>query len=74
MVPQKQDPTSRMPNDEYVAELDTMRSRLAEGEGIIVWLDAVHRWYLPSEEELRNALPLELTGSQTDGAIYRLVQ
>jgi hypothetical protein len=74
MVPQKQDPTSRIPNDEYVAELDTMKRRLAEGEGIIVWLDAVHRWYLPSEEELRNALPLELIGSQTDGAIYRLVQ
>ena len=74
MVPQKHDPTSRTPNGEYVAELDAMKMRLAEEDGIIVWLDAVHRWYLPSEDELRDALPLELIGSQADGAIYRLVQ
>jgi len=74
MVPQKHDPTSRIPNDAYVGELDTMKRHLAKGEGIIVWLDAVHRWYLPSEAELRDALPLELTGAEKDGAIYRLVQ
>ena len=74
MVPLVHKPYSLVPNTDYQAELDVMRECLGSQRGVVVWLDGVRRWYLPSEEELRRVLPLELISSQPDGAIYRLLR
>lgn len=71
-VPLRQDPISRTLNNDCLSELATMKKNLEDKGGIVVWFDAIDRHYLPSEQELRNALALELVSRQADGAIYQL--
>jgi hypothetical protein len=70
-IPAKISSTSRMPNADYLSELEEMRERLAEG-GVVVWFDAFGRHSSPSESELRDALSLVLLSRQADGAIYHV--
>lgn len=70
-LPRAVDQHSRIPNARYGAELALIAEDLVEHEGVIVLLDRVAwRWYLPSEEDLVNALPLVPVARVADGVIY----
>jgi len=73
MIPRKVNPDNRQPNPRYDAEIDAMRAQLEESNGVIMYFGEDSRlWYLPSANELKTRLPLELFKSAADGKIYRL--
>jgi hypothetical protein len=50
-----------------------MRDQLENGDGILVYFNTVTwRWELPSENELKEQLPLRLIARGTDASIYKI--
>jgi 4-amino-4-deoxy-L-arabinose transferase-like glycosyltransferase len=75
-IPREISPNSLRKNEAYVEEMQEMESALRVEGGVLVFFDAQvpRRWYLPSEEELNETLPLELrTRWGNEGALYRIV-
>ncbi len=73
MVPRKINPGSGRLNGDYSSELLSVRERLGEGNGVVVYFKAISwRWYLPSEDELKENLGLSVIAREEDGAIYQL--
>jgi len=57
-------------NQNYAAEVESMRKGLASG-GRLVYFDTLpERWFLPSKEELRIQVPLTELATTNDGAIF----
>lgn len=74
-IPVKIDSGTRRSNDRYHLEMADMLERLEQEDGVLVYFNTVDwRWYLPSEEELRQELPLRLVAEEGDGAIYQAAQ
>jgi hypothetical protein len=68
-IPNNLDPRSRLANPDYASQI----SRIKHGGGLIVYFRSVTwRWYLPSEEQLREELGLSLLAETGDGAVYRI--
>jgi len=69
-VPIRWDPVRATPREDYPQQLELMRERLAEGEGVLVAFSSLERQqhFLPSEEELAQGLNLMLWTES--GAIY----
>ncbi len=70
MFPRKVHPAIARENEEYPSQLAAMRDYLASEGGVLVFFRHCHRRYLPSEEELKERLPLRLLTRTDDGAIY----
>ncbi len=65
------DPNHRL-RKEYAGELAKMREVLQNNGGILVFLNGIKtRWYYPSEEELRQSVPLRAVEKFSDGTIYK---
>ncbi len=70
-VPETADRLTRVENSDYPDSLSQVRKKLEAG-GVLVYFRSIERWYLPTEEELRQALPLELEADYSDGAVYTM--
>lgn len=57
-------------NAGYSSQLVRMKKRLKNESGIIVYLDEINFWSLPSEKELKENLHLHLLFETPDGSIY----
>ncbi|MBA3534971.1 MAG: glycosyltransferase family 39 protein [Ardenticatenales bacterium] len=72
--PQEIEPTALIVNEAYAADLERLKAQAAERQVVVVYLDNVDwRWYLASEEELREDLPLQPLFEAKDGTIYRVI-
>jgi len=72
MLPLKTNPNSNRPNAGYRQAIETMTQSGEYDPGIIVYFDTVSRWYLPSEDELQDLLPLRPLTHVVDGTVYRI--
>jgi hypothetical protein len=71
LIPRKIDPTSRLPNERYRAEIRSMQRALKSNRGVVAYFHAEERlWYLPSAEELERAAGLRPVLMAEHGAIY----
>jgi len=72
MIPNKLNPYTRLPNEMYPTEIATMKKQLQDRNGVLIYFFAEERlWYLPSQNELENKMPLQIVKTATDGMIYR---
>jgi len=72
MIPKKVNPYTRLPNEMYPIEIATMKEQLQDRNGVLIYFSADDRlWYLPSNNELENKMPLQIVKTATDGTIYR---
>ena len=71
-IPRKVYPGTRQINDDYSFDLARMRDQLEDGDGVLVYFNTIKRLYLPSEDELKDELPLCLLTKGADGSIYAL--
>ena len=72
MIPKKVNPYTRLPNEMYPIEIATMKEQLQDRNGVLIYFSADDRlWYLPSNIELENKMPLQIVKTATDGTIYR---
>lgn len=77
MIPRKVIPTKSLlnspPNQNYDAEMASMREELKKRQGIVIYFDAEDRlWFLPSQSELEQELPLRVLKTATEGTLYSL--
>ena len=74
-LPAKKDINTQSVYENYPAGLASVGDRLKKDDGILVYFDLITwRDYLPSEDELTQALPLKLIKKTGAGAIYRIEQ
>src|SRR5437773_2089322 len=72
MIPKKVNPYTRLPNEMYPIEIATMKEQLQDRNGVLIYFFADDRiWYLPSQNELENKIPLQIVKTAGDGTIYR---
>jgi hypothetical protein len=72
-LPEKVIHGSARDNQKYSAEVEHMRNALSERNGLLVYFNTLpERWFLPSESDLKNQLPLTQRFTSTDGSIYEL--
>lgn len=73
-LPIKANPSTGLPNEKFQAQLSAVGKTMAEQDAVLVYFNTIIWWsgYLPSEEEFRKALPLELIKRGKDGAIYKV--
>lgn len=70
-LPVKLDPRRRVEDGDYRATLKRLEEEMRYEGALLVWFDRIDwRNYLPSEDELEEALPLTLITDASDGAIY----
>ena len=70
MIPRKINPDTRQPNQDFIAQLDDMKSKLKMSGGVVVHFDRVHwRSYLPDAKELETMLGLRILIRAPDGTI-----
>jgi len=75
MIPSRVEPSTRLGNSNYPYELATMRKVLEERNGRLVYFNKISwRWYLPSENELKEQLRLHMLAGEEDGTIYRIAE
>ena len=74
LLPSKSDEGMRRSNPRYKKNLAEMGRRLRRSGGVIVLFaeNLTNRTYLPSADELKAVLPLQLVIATKDGAIYKV--
>ena len=65
------DPLSRVSKSDFNTQLQAMCREVAEDEAIVVYLNAIGRWYLPTLDEVQTKCGLLILEKFNDGAIYR---
>ena len=71
MIPHKIHPWTKQPNNRWAGEIAGMREKLSQRNAALVYFNGAERlWYLPSENELKTNLPLQIMKTATDGRIY----
>jgi len=53
-------------------EIREMAERIRNKDGFLVIIRPFHRYYLPSEEDLKRILPLQICSERRDEAIYKI--
>jgi len=72
-LPIKVNPVTGELNTTYIGQVAAMGERLRTENGVLAYFDRITwRWYLPSEEELIELLPLKKVVEAQDGSIYRI--
>jgi len=73
MIPTKINPGTRLLNGNYPTELNRMRDKLRNSNGVICYFSGIRwRWYMAPEDELRDQLSLRLLVREKDGSIYSM--
>jgi Dolichyl-phosphate-mannose-protein mannosyltransferase len=65
---------NNVPNQQYVAEIASMKEQLENKRGVLIYFDDGddRLWYLPSKSELEARLPLQVLKTASDGTVYGL--
>ena len=64
---------TRRINRDYESEIDRMVTDMRERDGLLIYMEkTTWRWYLPSEDELVEQLPLRLVAKLEDGGVYEV--
>lgn len=74
-LPKEISPNSLRVNARFEQEVREMGAAVRDSGGLLVYFDALveRRWYLPSEQELQDRLPLERVSRwQEEGTLYRI--
>ncbi|MGA1867795.1 MAG: ArnT family glycosyltransferase [bacterium] len=71
MIPAKIDASTRQINESCISDLKNMWTRLKADGGVVVYLNAIRRWYLVTENELKKFLSLSILSQKADGTIYK---
>ncbi len=70
-IPVRVRPMSGFVNANLPRQLAMMEEQLQSGRAVLIYFHTItHRWYLPSETELRAALSLRLVQHTADAAVY----
>lgn len=72
MLPYKVNPLTEQINSAYLSQLAEVKNQAKDGGGVVVYINWYPRWYLPTEEELTEELPLQVLIREIDGTIYEL--
>lgn len=72
LFPIKINPCTQLASDNYLSELASMRQKLKNMDGLVIYFNTVTFWFLPSESELREKLPLRLIAREADASIYKV--
>ncbi len=73
MIARKVDPNTGLPNPRYAVETAGLQEQLKQTNGVIIYFNAKDRlWFLPSQGELEEKLPLQVVKTATDGVVYRI--
>ncbi len=73
MIPKLLSPVDRKKNKKFKQEFQYMRSRLSEADGVIVYFDRIKwRWYLPTFDQIRETLPLQIIYKGRDGVVAQI--
>jgi hypothetical protein len=71
-IPNKLRATTRVINKNYLSQLTSMGKQLKNHDAVLVYFNTITwRWYLPSEDELKEKLPLRVLFQGADGTIYK---
>lgn len=71
-IPAKYDQYTGLPSNEYQSELASMKEHSGSQRAVLVYFLGRDRPIFPSENELREALPLRLIDKKVDGSIYEI--
>lgn len=72
MIPNKVNPRTNTANENYFHELEGIRRKLKEQNGVLIYFKTIPwRWYLPSESELIEKLDLRLRMEESDSSMYQ---
>ncbi|MBK8903338.1 MAG: phospholipid carrier-dependent glycosyltransferase [Anaerolineaceae bacterium] len=69
-LPITTDPTTLQTDIYYAERLESMFNQVEAGDAIIVYFDAIDRWYLPAKAELSQLAPLTAAFENEEGTIY----
>jgi len=73
MIPRKVDPATKKANGDFSSQLAAVRDQLVERKGVVVYFQSIiWRWYLPSEDELKEKLSLQAIAQEGDGSISQI--
>ena len=70
MLPRKFDTVTQQANPEYLHDLDRMEAQIEKENGVAAYIDAVQRWTLTGEDEIKASTSLVLLYSADDGAVF----
>ena len=70
LLPFRYYPASQKNNLDYIVQLRQICTKCQKGECIVVFIDYVNRYYLPSNKELESACRLPVLKKFSDGIIY----
>lgn len=71
MIPRKVDPHTSSPNQRFASEMIQLKRRLNEGQAMLIFLNRVSwRWYLPTAEEVEEAIGMRPLVQARDGLIF----
>ena len=71
-LPRAFNPNSNRENKKFMEEIREMAERIKRKDGFLVIIRPFRRYYLPSEEDLKRILPLQIYSERRDGAIYKI--
>jgi hypothetical protein len=71
-IPAKYNLQSLRANPDHSVEMARMRKTLEDGNGVVVYFSRIFLPSMPSQDELRELLPLRLVASASDGSVYAL--
>ncbi len=73
MIPRKVDPHTSRPNQRFGSEMIQLKRRLNEDRAMLVFFNRVNwRWYLPTADEVEEAIGLRPLARARDGLIFRV--
>ena len=64
--------TSLVENENYSSEISSMCDTITDGKALVVYLDELTRWHLPTEDELLKICELPILYDAEDGTKYGL--
>jgi len=70
-IPAKENYMNKKINSKYLFDLESMGRDISGQNGLLIYFSMIQIGNLPTEEELREKLPLILEKSLKDGSIYR---
>lgn len=72
MIPRKTHTDTNLPNQHYPSQISELGRRLKEDSRLLIYFHRVDwRWYLPTAEELEQALGLRALAREDDGVVYQ---
>jgi hypothetical protein len=69
-IPRHTNPNSRLKMAGYEDLLNIMCSKVKKGDAVVIYYDSIHRWYLPTLEQVVTTCEIPLLRKLEDGQVY----